>query len=102
MRDDAGRAESLASSGRVKLHVFEPSRREVWTVVGRSGEHWISPDCSYCSCAGFYFGSLHSDDAFACYHLESARLARREGKVETVIFSDEEFPDFLLGLISDL
>ena len=37
-----------------------------------------------------------------CYHLESAQLAKNENKVEEIIFSDDEFSDFLRGLISDL
>ena len=37
-----------------------------------------------------------------CYHLESAELAQKENKIEKIIFSDEEFSDFLSGLLSDL
>jgi hypothetical protein len=29
-------------------------------------------------------------------------LARRENKIEKIIFSDDEFSDFVSGLISDL
>jgi predicted nucleic acid-binding Zn finger protein len=37
-----------------------------------------------------------------CYHLESADLAKKENKIEKIIFSDDEFTDFLSGLLSDL
>ena len=100
MNKDSDRIETLVSEKRVKLHVFEPSQRKIWTVVGKGEEHWIDPDAVYCSCPGFYFGKLSGKTT--CYHLKSAELAQKENKIETIIFSDEEFSDFLLGLISDL
>jgi len=100
MSKDLDRVQSLVSEKRVKLHIFEPTQRKIWTVVGKGEEHWIDPDCNYCSCPGFYFGKLNGK--MTCYHLESAQLARNENKVEEIIFSDDEFFDFLRGLISDL
>jgi len=100
MTRDLGRIQSMVSEKRVKLHLFEPSQRKIWTVVGIGEEHWIDPDDKYCSCPGFYFGQLTGKDT--CYHLESADLAIKENQVEKIIFSDEEFSDFLSGLISDL
>ncbi len=100
MNKDLDRVESLVSEKRVKLHVFEPTRRKIWTVVGKGEEHWIDPDSNYCSCPGFYFGKLNGK--ITCYHLESVQLARNENKVEEIVFSDDEFSDFLRGLISDL
>lgn len=94
------RVQSLVSEKRVKLHTFEPTQRKIWTVVGKGEEHWIDPDSNYCSCPGYYFGKLNGK--MTCYHLESAQLARNENKVEEIIFSDDEFSDFLRGLISDL
>lgn len=100
MNKDSDRIEVLVSEKRVKLHVFEPSQRKIWTVVGKGEEHWIDPDADYCSCPGFYFGQLNGKKI--CYHLESARLAKKENKIEQIIFSDDEFSNFLSGLISDL
>ncbi|MDH5462910.1 MAG: SWIM zinc finger family protein [Nitrosopumilus sp.] len=100
MAKDPGRIQSIVSEKRVKLHVFEPSQRKIWTVVGVGEEYWLDPDDHYCSCPGFYFGQLAGKNT--CYHLESAELAIKENQVETIIFSDEEFSDFLSGLISDL
>ncbi|MBS1268630.1 MAG: hypothetical protein MAG458_01361 [Nitrosopumilus sp.] len=100
MNKDSDRVEVLVSEKRVKLHVFEPSQRKIWTVVGKGEEHWIDPDADYCSCPGFYFGQLNGKKI--CYHLESARLAKKENKIEQIIFSDDEFSNFLSGLISDL
>ena len=100
MNKDSDRVEVLVSEKRVKLHVFEPSQRKIWTVVGKGEEHWIDPDADYCSCPGFYFGQLNGKKI--CYHLESAILAKKENKIEQIIFSDDEFSNFLSGLISDL
>lgn len=100
MSKDFDRIESIVSEKRVKLHVFEPSQRKIWTVVGKGEEHWIDPDCSYCACPGFYFGKLNGKST--CYHLDSAALAKQENSIEKIIFSDDEFSDFLLGLLSDL
>ena len=100
MNKEVDRVQSIVSEKRVKLHIFEPSRRKIWTVVGKGDEHWIDPDANYCSCQGFYFGKLNKKTT--CYHLESAQLARNQNQVEKIVFSDDEFTDFLLGLISDL
>jgi predicted nucleic acid-binding Zn finger protein len=100
MSKDLERVQSMVSEKRVKLHIFEPSQRKIWTVVGKGEEYWIDPDCNYCSCPGFYFGKLN--DKITCYHLESAHLARKENQVEDIVFSDDEFSDFLSALIADL
>ncbi len=100
MNVDSERIESVVSAKRVKLHVFEPSQRKIWTVVGKGEEYWIDLDGSYCSCPGFYFGKLNGKTT--CYHLESAELAQKENKIEKIIYSDEEFSDFLSGLNSYL
>lgn len=100
MKKDSDRIESVVSEKRVKLHIFEPSQRKIWTVVGKGKEHWLDPDADYCSCLGYYFGRLIKKTN--CYHLESVVLAKKENKIETITFSDEEYSDFLSGLISDL
>ncbi len=100
MNKDSERIESVVSEKRVKLHLFEPSQRKIWTVVGKGKEHWLDPDAQYCSCPGYYFGRLNGK--ITCYHLESAYLAKKENKIETIRFSDEEYGDFLSGLILDL
>ncbi len=100
MNKDFDRVEVIVSEKRVKLHIFEPSQRKIWTVVGKEKEYWIDPDGGYCSCPGFYFGKLNGKTT--CYHLESVELAQRKNKIEKIIFSDEEFSNFLSGLLSNL
>ena len=100
MKKSSDRVESLVSEKRVKLHVFEPSQREIWTVVGKGKEHWLDPESEFCSCPGYYFGRLSGKKS--CYHLESVLLAKKENKLEKIVFSDDEYTEFLAGLISDL
>ena len=54
----------------------------------------------FCSCPGFYFGSINGKTS--CYHLDSIHYAKNQNEFETIIFSDDEFSSFLTGLISDL
>ena len=92
--------QTSLEENRIKLHLFEPSQRKVWTIVGQGEEHWIYPEMDYCSCPGFYFGQLN--DKKECYHLKAIRIAQKENKFETITFSDEEFSSFISGVFSDL
>ena len=99
MKDSTEKVHSTVSEKRVKLHIFEPSNRKIWTVVGKEKEYWLSPEMNYCSCPSYYFGI---GDQKKCYHLESLVFAKKENKIEEIRFSDDEFNDFLASLISDL
>ena len=94
------RIDLLVDEKRVKLHIFEPSQRKIWTVVGKTEEHWVDPESCFCSCPGYYFGSINGKTS--CYHLDSIEYAKNKNKIEKIIFSDDEFFDFLSGLISNL
>ena len=100
MNKNSEKIEFVLSQKRVKLHLFEPSKREIWTVVGFGREYWLDPRLKYCSCPGYYFGRLNGKDS--CYHLDSLVLAIKENKFETISFCDDEFDAFVAGLISDL
>jgi len=100
MKKDSSKIESVISEKRVKLHLFEPSNRKVWTVVGKGKEHWLDPELNFCSCPSYYFNT--ADGKPGCYHLDSLRLAEKENKVELVKFSDDEFADFISGMVSEL
>ena len=94
------RIKNLVSEHRVKLHVFEPSKRQVWTVVGTEKEYWIDPDQKFCSCPGFYFGKINGKKE--CYHLEALKEAKEQNELETITFDDSEYIDFISSLLSDL
>ena len=96
----AKKTDTMISEKRVKLHVFEPSKRQIWTVVGMGEEHWIAPEFGFCSCRSYYFGRLKGKKS--CYHLELVDVAKKENDVEIVSFSDEEYSDFIKGLIDGL
>ena len=100
MTKNPTKIESVVSEKRIKLHIFEPSQRKIWTVVGKEKEYWFEPELNFCSCQSFYFNSVSGKNE--CYHLQSFELAQKENKVELIKFSDEEFSNFIVGLISEL
>ena len=87
-------------SGRVKLHIFEPSKRKIWTIVGKEKEHWLEPEMQFCSCSGFYFGMIKSNKP--CYHIDSVKIAQEKKQYEIIEFSDDEFENFMLSIVNDL
>ena len=91
---------SVVNERRVKLHRFNPSQREIWTIVGKEKEHWINPQSNFCSCSGYYFGMIKNNSP--CYHLESVSLAKKENKFEIIEFNDDEYESFISGIVSDL
>ena len=91
---------SILSEKRIKLHLFEPSNRKIWTVVGTEKEYWLDPDLDFCSCPGYYFNK--SDGKNECYHLESFKMATAKNKIELTTFSDYEYESFIISLLSDL
>ena len=82
LNKEPDRIEQLVSEKRVKLHLFEPSQRKIWTVVGKTEEHWVDPDGCFCSCPGFYFGSINGKTS--CYHLDSIQYAKNQNKFESL------------------
>ena len=91
---------AVVTERRVKLHRFNPSQREIWTIVGKEKEHWIDPQSNFCSCSGYYFGIIKNNSP--CYHLESISIAKKENKFEIIEFNDDEYESFISGIISDL
>lgn len=91
---------SLVSDHRVKLHRFEPSKREIWTVVGKKNEHWLDPELGFCSCQSYFFDNL--ENGRECYHLKSIKVAKDLHKIELILFADEEFEHFVFALVSDI
>ena len=87
--------DSLLSEKRIKLHIFEPSDRRIWTVVGTDKEYWFDPDLDFCSCPGYYFNN-------ECYHLNNFQLAMSQNQIESTTFSDDEYGPFIGSLISEL
>ena len=78
------------------MHKFLPSKRTVWTVVGRE-EHWLDHNLEYCSCQKFYF-----DSGELCYHLICQQQAVKVGKYQKIEFSDDEFDGFITGLVEGI
>jgi len=78
--------------------LFEPSKKTIWTIVGKHHEYWIDLDLVYCSCNDYYFRTL--SDQGLCYHLGFAK-EKMNSKVDTIIFSDSEYYDFVKSMVDD-
>ena len=100
MNEKSKKIKSVITEKRIKLHYFLPSKRKIWTIVGKEKEHWLEPELKFCSCAGFYFGMLKNKKS--CYHIDSIQIAKKEDLYERIEFSDDEFESFMSGLINDL
>jgi predicted nucleic acid-binding Zn finger protein len=96
-----GRAADAALNGCVKEHIFTPSGRVVFTVVGRSGDEFIDPAKPFCSCSHFFFRVLGGRDQ-TCYHLLAYEMAKESHGFAKTEFHDEEFSPFLRLLSLDL
>jgi len=95
MASQLKKIDSLLSEKRIKLHIFEPSDRRIWTVVGADKEYWFDPDLDFCSCPGYYFNN-------ECYHLDNFSLAMSQNQIESITFSDDEYGSFIGSLLSEL
>ena len=100
MKKEPSNIESVISSNGVKLHLFEPSNREIWTVVGKENEHWLDLNLGYCSCEDYYYNAM--EKGRQCYHLHAIKAAMEQGKVEVIKFQDSEFESFISALVQDL
>lgn len=100
-RNQFKRAALTAFGGGVKRHVFVPSGRALYTVVGRRGDEFLDPDGPYCSCEHFFYRVMGGREQ-SCYHLLSYRIARESKRIDEVLFNDEEYYTFLSLLTLDL
>jgi predicted nucleic acid-binding Zn finger protein len=82
----------------LKCHLFEPSKKSIWTIVGKHYEYWIDLDLGYCSCNDYYFRTLSGKGM--CYHLNFAKQ-KINSTVDTICFSDLEYYDFVKSVIND-
>jgi predicted nucleic acid-binding Zn finger protein len=91
------KALTALEASRVRKHVFSPSGRTIWTVVGEKREYQILPAAKFCSCNDFYFRVL-SHEAFLCYHLIAQKLAEALGQY-VVIEEEDEKSEALLSVL---
>ena len=95
------KAEETALHGCVKMHIFSPSGRVIYTVVGRSEEEFIDPSKPFCSCKDFFFGVLGGRNE-TCYHLLSYEIAKEASRLDRIVLHDEEFGSFVGLLANDI
>ncbi len=78
-----------------------PSRRVIFTVVGRAGDEFVDPQKPFCSCSNFFFRVLGGNEDL-CYHLLSYKIARESKKLDTITFDDDEYASLLSAIIKDV
>ena len=100
-RNQFEKAIESAFGGCVKRHIFLPSGRCIYTVVGRNADEFIDPDKSFCSCESYFYGVLGAKIK-QCYHMLSYKIAQESGLVHEVRFDDEEYYPFMRLLTSDV
>ncbi len=100
-RQQFTKAVDVAFGGNVKQHLFLPSRRSIYSVVGRNGDEFIDPERPFCSCESYYFGVLAGKSRY-CYHILGYKIASEAGLIDTVRFSDDEWDSFAQAFLSDI
>jgi predicted nucleic acid-binding Zn finger protein len=78
--------------------LFEPSKKTIWTIVGKHHEYWIDLELDYCSCNDYYFRTLSGQGL--CYHLGFAK-EKMNSNVDIIVFSDSEYCDFVKSVVDD-
>lgn len=96
---DSERIDKTVNLGGVKLHIFQPSGRMLWTVVGKDNEQWTDLDLEFCSCKNYYYKTL--SNAELCYHLKSVQKALEQNKFVAIKFDDSEYIQFIKMLLRD-
>ncbi len=100
-RPSKERISEIVEEGRVKLHRFLPSDREIWTVVGSKGDQLVIESQPYCTCRHFHFAVLGGRDK-TCYHLSALKKAKEFSKFVRIDIDDAEYGRFLSLLSSDV
>lgn len=93
--------DDIVAEGRVKLHKFIPSQREIWTVVGSRGDQLVIESQPYCTCRHFHYAVLGGRDK-TCYHLSAVKKAKQTAKFVKVEIDDAEYGRFLAMLASNI
>jgi predicted nucleic acid-binding Zn finger protein len=88
------KALQALEEGRVRKHVFSPSGRLIWTVVGEEREYQILPLATFCSCNDFYFRVL-SHEASLCYHLLAQKIAEALDRYVLLAGDDGDYTTLL-------
>jgi predicted nucleic acid-binding Zn finger protein len=95
------KAIEAAFGGCVKRHMFLPSGRSIYTVVGSNADEFVDPEKPFCSCESYFYGVLGAKVKY-CYHILSYKIANESDLIKEVSFDDEEYDTFMKILASDV
>jgi predicted nucleic acid-binding Zn finger protein len=88
------RAFKLVEDGHVKKYTFQPSKRGVWIVVGRTRDYQVLPRL-YCMCDDFYLNVIIRRSDPACYHILAQMLAEASHKFDKIEERDGKYDLFM-------
>jgi predicted nucleic acid-binding Zn finger protein len=83
------KALKAVTSSLVKRYLFEPSKREVWVIVGKNRDYLVSD--FYCDCDDFYFNCVIKRRAKSCYHILAKLLAEALGLFSDISVGDDMY-----------
>ena len=95
------KAIDAALAGCVKRHLFLPSERSIYSVVGRNGDEFLDPDKPFCSCKSYFYRVLGGKAEY-CYHILSYKIAADSGLIREIRFDDDEYDHFSELLLRDV
>lgn len=95
------KAIKVVEENGVKLHKFYPSKREIWMVIGKEGNHYVDITQPFCSCEHFYYKVIGRKDEL-CYHILSLKMAKKINRFKTIYFDDVKYAPFLENLLEDI
>ena len=81
----------------VTKYNYKPSKRVVWTAMGKNQEHLIYPKL-YCSCQDYYKNVVVNRNREFCKHIIAQIISEALHNFKETILDDKEFKE----LISDL
>ncbi|BBN19666.1 zinc finger SWIM domain-containing protein 7 [Marchantia polymorpha subsp. ruderalis] len=94
------KAVRIIEQGGVYRLVAEPSRREVFQVMGnpKENQHYVCFPEHFCSCHAFFFDIVSRGHQICCKHQLAARLAAALQVFKPITVTDVELTQLLLDM----
>jgi predicted nucleic acid-binding Zn finger protein len=78
----------------ITKHIYKPSDRIVWIVIGENDEYFIYPK-TFCSCTDFYKNVIIKRKRQFCKHLIAQIISEALGGFKVVEIEDKNFRESL-------
>jgi predicted nucleic acid-binding Zn finger protein len=88
--DKVERDLKVLEARHVKKYLLQPSKREVWIVVGKTREYQVFPRL-FCMCDDFYLNVVIRRTDPLCYHILAQMMAEATGRIDEIREEDGKF-----------